>query len=71
MKFTRPEFFMSFRTQLVNRPVFPIATLKTTKNLEPKCVPQLFLGSLLGPASQLLATFFPVPGNSPRSLYVS
>ena len=31
MKFTSPEFFIPFRTQLVNRPVFPFATLETTK----------------------------------------
>ena len=31
MKFTSPEFFVPFRTQFVKRPVFPFATLETTK----------------------------------------
>ena len=36
--------------------------------LEPKCVPQLFLGSLMVRADQLLANFFLVPSNSPTTL---
>ena len=63
MKFTSPEFFIPFRTQLVNRPVFPFATLETTKKkqtnkLEPKCVPQLFLRSLLGTRQSAVGQFF-------------
>ena len=75
MKFTSPEFFIPFRTQLVNRPVFPFATLETTKKkklktktkqnktkkLEPKCVPQLFLGSLLGTRQSANGQFFCLP----------
>ena len=65
MKFTSPEFFIPFRTQPVNRPVFPFATLETTKKtnkqtnkLEPKCVPQLFLRSLLGTRESAVGQFF-------------
>ena len=58
MKFTSPEFFISFRTQLVNRPVWPIATLETTRKLEPKWVPQLFLGLLLGTRPSAIGQFF-------------
>ena len=69
MKFTSPEFFIPFRTQLVNRPVFPFPTLETTKKqnkrkkqakkkLEPKCVPQFILGSLLGTRQSAVGQFF-------------
>ena len=69
IKFTSPEFFIPFRTQLVNRPVFPFATLETTKKqnkrkkqakkkLEPKCVPQFILGSLLGTRQSAVGQFF-------------
>ena len=62
MKFTSPEFFILFRTQLVNRPVCPFPTLETTKKkLEPKCVPQLFLESLLGTSQSAIGQFFPCP----------
>ena len=44
------------------------ATLETRGELEQKLVPQLFLGSLLGHAAQLLANFSPVLSNGPRSL---
>ena len=43
------------------------ATLETRRELEPKCVPQLFLGSLLETRQSAIGHFFP-PGNSPRSL---
>ena len=57
MKFTRPEFFIPF-TQHVNRPVCPFTTLETTRELEPKCVPQLFLGLLLGTHQSAIGQFF-------------
>ena len=67
MKFTKPEFFITF-TQLVNRPVCPFITLETTREREPKCIPQLFLGLLLGTRQSAIGQFFPFPGNSPLSL---
>ena len=36
--------------------------------MEAKCVPLLFLGSLLGTRRSAIGHFFPIPGNSPRSL---
>ena len=46
-----------------------LATLETRKELEPKCVPQLFVGSLLGTDRSTIGQFFsPVPSNSSRSL---
>ena len=45
------------------------ATLETRKELEPKCVPQLFVGSLLGTDRSTIGQLFhPVPSNSSRSL---
>ena len=45
------------------------ATLETRRRLEPKCVPQLILGSLLGTRQAAIGHFFsPVPGYSSRSL---
>ena len=67
MKFTGPKFFKPF-TQPVNRPVCPFTTLETTRELEPKCVPQVFLGLLLGTRQSAIGQFFsPVPSNSPIS----
>ena len=43
------------------------ATLERRRELEPKCVSQLFLGSLLETRQSAIGHFFP-PGNSPRSL---
>ena len=47
--------------------VFVFVTVQTSKELEPKYTPQVFLGLLVGRAVQLLANFFPVSGYSPRS----
>ena len=44
------------------------STLELRRTLEPKCVPQWFLGSLLGTWRSAIGQFFPVPGESPRSL---
>ena len=45
------------------------ATLETRKELEPKYVPQLFLGSLLGGASvSFWSIVFPITSYSPISL---
>ena len=41
--------------------VRPFTTLGTGREPETKYVPQLFLGSLLGRAAQLLAIVFPCP----------
>ena len=43
---------------------------------EPKCILQLFLGSLLGPTSgqpvqSPIGHFFPVPSNGPRNLRIN
>ena len=43
-------------------------TLETQRELEPKCVPQLFLDGYWGRAGQLLVIFFRVLSNNPRSL---
>ena len=49
--------------------VSEFATLETRKELEPKCVPQLFVGSLLGTDRSTMGQLFPpVPSNSSRSL---
>ena len=41
---------------------------KMRKELEPKCVPQLFLGSLLGRRSTTIGQLFPpFPSNSPEA----
>ena len=49
--------------------VSEFATLETRKELEPKCVPQLFVGSLLGTDRSTIGQLFPpVPSNSSRSL---
>ena len=55
----------SVRINLMFGMLFP--TLETRRELEPKCVPQLFLGSLLEARQSAIGHFFP-PGNSPRSL---
>ena len=44
------------------------ATLETRGELEQKCVPQLFLGWLLGTRRSAIGQFLPAPSNSPRSL---
>ena len=44
------------------------ATFETRRGLEPKCVPQLFLGWLLVTRRSAIGRFGPVPNNSPRSL---
>ena len=36
-----------------------LATLETRKELEPKCVPQLLVGSLLGTDRSTIGQFFP------------
>ena len=41
---------------------------ETRRELEQKCVPQLFLGSLLGTRQSAIGKIFSVPSNSPRSL---
>ena len=41
------------------------------RELEPNYVPQLFLGWLLGKRRSAIGHFFPVPSNSPRSLFES
>ena len=38
-----------------------LATLEKRRELEPKCVPQLFLGSLLGTRRLAIGQFFPFP----------
>ena len=43
-------------------------TLETRRELEPKCVPQLFLGSLPRPRLSTIGHFFSKKSNSPRSL---
>ncbi|CAH3150225.1 unnamed protein product [Porites lobata] len=43
-------------------------TLETQRELEPKCVPQLFLDGYWGRAGRLLVIFFRVLSNNPRSL---
>ena len=44
------------------------ATLETKRGLEPKCIPQWFLGLLLGPGQSAIGHFFfLVPNNTPRS----
>ena len=78
MKFTSPEFFIPFKTQLVNRPAFPFATLETTKKkqtnkqtgaeMRPAIVSEIATGD--APVS-CWPLFFPVPSNSPRSLHES
>ena len=42
------------------------ATLDMRWELEPKCVPQSFLGPLLETRRSAIGHFFPVPSNSPR-----
>ena len=83
IKFTSPEFFIPFRTQLVNRPVFPFATLETTKKQNKRkrtsktktgaeMRPAIYSGIATGDAPvSCWPIFFPVPGNSPRSLHES
>ena len=87
MKFTSPEFFIPFRTQLVNRPVFPFATLETTRKKKQKqkqnktkqnkktgteMRPAIVSGIATGDAPvSKWPIFFPAPGNSPRSLHES
>ena len=43
-------------------------TLETNRELVPKCVPQLFLGSLVGTRRSAIGHFSQVLSNSPRSL---
>ena len=50
------------------RKVISFATLETRRELEPKCVLQLFLGSLLGARRSAIGQFSPVANNSSRSL---
>ena len=59
------HFEMLFR---LCRKVISFATLDTRRELEPKCVLQLFLGSLLGARRSGIGQFSPVASNSPRSL---
>ena len=67
MKPTSPKF--SHTIQDPSRgPVFPFPTLEATKKkkkqkqkLEPKCVPQLLLGSLLGTRQSAIGQLFPCP----------
>ena len=47
MKFTSPEFFIPFRTQLVNRPVFPFATLETKKKTGAEMRPAIVSGIVI------------------------
>ena len=54
------NFFKAF-PQHVNRQVCPFTTLETTRELEPKCVPQLFLGLLLGTRQSAIGQFCPSP----------
>ena len=42
------------------------ATLEMRRQLEPKCVSQLFLVPLLGTRRSAIGQFFPVPSNSPE-----
>ena len=41
----------------------PVRHLRNEKGLEPKCVPQMFLGLLLGTRRSAIGQFFPVPSN--------
>ena len=47
---------------------FPFAILETIRELEPKCFPQLFLGSWLGTRRSAIGQIFSLPGNITRSL---
>ena len=52
-----------------NNEEFKFATWKTRRELEPKCVPQMFLGWLLGARRSAIGQFFAFsPSNIPRSL---
>jgi len=52
-----------------NNEEFKFATWKTRRELEPKCVPQRFLASLLGSRRSAIGQFFSLgPSNIPRSL---
>ena len=77
MKPTSPKF--SHTIQDPSRgPVFPFPTLEATKKKKNKnknwsrnASRNCYWDRYWGRASQLLVNFFPVPGNSPRSLYES
>ena len=43
-----------------NNEEFKFATWKTRRELEPKCVPQKLLGSLLGTRRSVIGQFFPL-----------
>ena len=75
MKFISPEFVIPFRTQLVNQPVFPFATLEMTKKKK-KTGAEMRSAIVSGIATRDAPVsswpiFFPAPGNSPRSLHES
>ena len=54
---------------LINLRKFSYSTLETRRELRPKRIPQLFLGSLLETRRSAIGQFFfPVPSNNPRSL---
>ena len=56
------------RRRLVPTVLHPFVTWEMRKELETICVPQLFLGWLLGTGLWAIGYFFPDPSTSPRSL---
>ena len=72
MKFvmTKCERGRGTRPRYATYPIIPFATLETRRELEPKCVPRLFLGLLQGTCYSAIGQFFfPVlASNSLRSL---
>ena len=60
--FKQRDLSLIFKTCLT-----PFNTLEIRRALEPKCVPQLLMGSLLGMRWSAIGQFFPVPSKSLKS----
>ena len=71
-RFGRPRLVRNRTETLATQAIYApnsFATLETRRELEPKCIPQVFLGSLLGMRRSAIGLFSPnVPSNSSRSL---
>ena len=71
-RFGRPRLLRNRTETVVTQAIYApnsFATLETRRELEPKCIPQVFLGSLLGMRRSAIGLFSPnVPSNSSRSL---
>ena len=52
--------------RLVYNSLRPLVHLETRRGLKPKCVPQLYLGSLLGARRSAIGQFLPVLNNIPE-----